>query len=54
LEKNAFLAARALIYLEAPESLQENELPPNWKIIKSKKAGQVAYHLVERQIYSGT
>jgi 16S rRNA (guanine966-N2)-methyltransferase len=48
LEENHFLAVDARIYLESKASLEESELPVNWKIIKSKKAGQVAYHLVER------
>lgn len=48
LEEQGFLANDAYIYLEAHTALAENELPPNWKIIKSKKAGQVAYHLVQR------
>ncbi len=47
LAENHFLAESALIYLEAKTMLQESELPEHWKIIKSKKAGQVAYHLVE-------
>lgn len=48
LENNHLLANEAYIYLEAPEALLENNLPVNWQIIKSKKAGQVAYHLVKR------
>ena len=48
LEENHFLAKEAIIYLESATSLQENELPKNWRIVKSKIAGQVAYHLVTR------
>lgn len=48
LEENGLLAAHALIYLEAKTTLDETALPANWRIIKSKKAGQVAYHLAER------
>lgn len=50
LEENGFLADGAYIYLEAKESLQEADLPANWQLIKSKKAGLVAYHLVKRQV----
>jgi 16S rRNA (guanine966-N2)-methyltransferase len=50
LEENAFLADNAYIYLEAKEELKENDLPANWQIIKSKIAGQVAYHLAKRII----
>jgi 16S rRNA (guanine966-N2)-methyltransferase len=48
LEKNAFLADNAMIYLEAKALLKESDLPANWQIIKSKIAGQVAYHLAKR------
>lgn len=48
LEEKGFLAKEAYIYLEAKEAIQENALPTNWQIIKSKKAGQVAYHLALR------
>lgn len=49
LEENAFLADNAYIYLEAKSALTQADLPPNWEIIKSKKAGQVAYHLAQRK-----
>jgi 16S rRNA (guanine966-N2)-methyltransferase len=49
LEENAFLADHATIYLEAKTTLLDSDLPANWKIIKSKIAGQVAYHLVQRR-----
>lgn len=49
LEENAFLAPDALIYLEARDTLDEALLPANWSILKSKRAGQVAYHLIKRK-----
>lgn len=49
LERENFLADEAYIYLEAKANLGENELPSNWMIVKSKKAGQVAYHLALRK-----
>lgn len=48
LEENHFLANHALIYLEAKESLVPSDLPAGWTILKSKKAGQVSYHLAQR------
>lgn len=48
LEEQGFLAENAYIYLEARETLIEQQLPSNWKIIKSKRAGQVGYHLIAR------
>lgn len=50
LEQHEFLAKTAYIYLESASTLQQNDLPPGWEIIKSKMAGQVAYHLVKRSI----
>ena len=50
LEEQGFLADEAYIYMEANTALGEKDLPSRWKIIKSKKAGQVAYHLVRRAI----
>lgn len=49
LEEKGFLANTAYIYLEARQVLTEQDLPPHWQIIKSKQAGQVAYHLVLRE-----
>lgn len=49
LEEHSFLAKHAYIYLEAKSFLEEAVLPANWTVIKSKKAGQVAYHLVLKQ-----
>lgn len=49
LEEHEFLAPSAYIYLEASEAIKDNDLPSGWRIIKSSKAGQVAYHLVKRE-----
>jgi len=49
LEENHYLANSAYIYLEARENIKDNDLPPDWRLIKSKKAGQVHYHLVFRE-----
>lgn len=49
LEEMGFLADKAHLYLEAKEIICAEMLPPNWEILKSKKAGLVAYHLVLRQ-----
>lgn len=48
LEEQNLLAPNAYIYLEAREALEESQLPHGWQILKSKRAGQVAYHLVKR------
>ncbi len=49
LEEQHFLADGALIYLEASTPIKSSDLPEGWHIIKSSKAGQVAYHLVKRE-----
>jgi 16S rRNA (guanine966-N2)-methyltransferase len=49
LEENGFLADDALIYLEAKETIKDNDLPSTWRLIKSKQAGQVSYHLAQRE-----
>jgi 16S rRNA (guanine966-N2)-methyltransferase len=48
-EEKGFLAKDAYIYLEAREALEEAKLPANWELLKSKRAGQVAYHLIKRK-----
>lgn len=50
LEENNFLANTAYIYLEAKAIIKDNDLPSNWQLIKSKQAGQVAYHLAKRDV----
>lgn len=49
LEVGGWLAPRAYIYLETDSSRDVPPLPSNWKVIRSKKAGQVGYHLVLRE-----
>jgi len=49
LEENDYLADSAYIYLEASEIIKDNDLPRHWRLIKSKKAGQVYYHLAFRE-----
>lgn len=50
LEEHGFLADSAHIYLEARDVIKDNDLPTNWRIVKSSKAGQVAYHLALREL----
>lgn len=46
LEKYHWLAPYAKIYIETETNLTLN-LPENWQLLKSKIAGEVAYHLFE-------
>lgn len=50
LEENGYLASGAYIYLEAKTAVRTEDLPANWEIIRSKKAGLVAYHLARRLV----
>ena len=46
LEDNGWLKTRAKIYVESESSLAFlDEMPKNWQLFKSKKAGEVGYHL---------
>jgi 16S rRNA (guanine966-N2)-methyltransferase len=49
LEEKNFLANTAYLYLEAQQDIKDNDLPPNWRLLKSKIAGQVHYHLAIRE-----
>lgn len=40
-----WLAPGARVYIEIEVEEGEPELPEGWKLVRSKKAGQVAYHL---------
>jgi 16S rRNA (guanine966-N2)-methyltransferase len=48
LEEKSFLADEAYIYLESKEIVSAENLPDNWEILKSKKAGLVAFQLARR------
>ena len=50
LEDKNFLADDAYIYLEAGQIIKDNDLPANWRLIKSQRAGQVFYHLARREL----
>ncbi|MCG6200154.1 16S rRNA (guanine(966)-N(2))-methyltransferase RsmD [Psychromonas antarctica] len=48
LEKNGYLAPKALIYIEREVQLSDLELPINWQLLKEKTTGQVSYQLYLR------
>jgi 16S rRNA (guanine966-N2)-methyltransferase len=50
LEDKGWLSEHARIYVEAENSLKLEGLPKNWRLLKSKVAGEVGYHLFERMI----
>lgn len=48
LERQQSLADNAKIYLEHDIKQSLPDLPENWHVLKSKKAGQVSYYLINR------
>jgi 16S rRNA (guanine966-N2)-methyltransferase len=54
LEAGGWLAPRAYIYLETESNRDVPPLPLNWQVIRSKKAGQVGYHLILRDALAAT
>lgn len=48
LESGSWLSAQARIYLEMRGDSGLPALPANWQLVRSKQAGQVAYHLALR------
>ncbi|HAT40659.1 MAG TPA: 16S rRNA (guanine(966)-N(2))-methyltransferase RsmD [Rheinheimera sp.] len=45
LAQHGWLAADALVYIEAEKELALTDLPENWRLLKEKVAGQLAYRL---------
>ncbi len=48
LEKNGWLSSTAIIYLEDSSQKPAPKLPTNWQLNRSKKAGEIGYHLALR------
>lgn len=47
LQDGGWLAEEALVYVEAPAEYGDITLPDGWTLLRSKKAGQVGYHLLK-------
>jgi len=48
LEDKGWLAPHAKIYVETERQANLTDIPANWQLLKSKTAGEVGYHLFER------
>jgi 16S rRNA (guanine966-N2)-methyltransferase len=48
LDEKGWLSKHAKIYVEAESALKLKGIPPNWRQLKSKVAGEVGYHLFQR------
>ena len=48
-----WLAPGGFVYLESPASAGPPELPDGWTLLKSRRAGEVGYHLARREPGAG-
>ena len=53
LERGGWLTPGGFVYLEAPAAAGPPELPAGWTLLKSKRAGEVGYHLARRDVAGG-
>lgn len=48
IETHGWIKPGGLVYVEAPSQIGSLPLPAGWELIRSKKAGQVGYHLAQK------
>jgi len=48
LEQSGLLREEALIYMESAQEIAATQVPENWQLSKSKRAGTVYYYLYRR------
>jgi 16S rRNA (guanine966-N2)-methyltransferase len=48
IEDGGWLVGGGLVYLESPASAGAPDLPQGWTLLRSKRAGEVGYHLARR------
>lgn len=53
LDQSGWLRPGGLAYLEDPASAGPPELPAGWTLLRSKRAGEVGYHLARRDPSAG-
>jgi 16S rRNA (guanine966-N2)-methyltransferase len=53
LEEREWLAPHALIYVESAARVALPELPDTWHLVKAKRAGEVGYHLFQKNPSAG-
>lgn len=49
LEQGGWLSGYAKIYIEVERNLTLADMPANWRLLKSKAAGEVGFYLFQRQ-----
>lgn len=52
IEQGGWLAPGGLVYLECPAAAGAPDLPAGWTLLRSKRAGEVGYHLARRDLSS--
>lgn len=50
IESGGWLKAGGFVYLEAPAAAGAPELPAGWTLLKTRRAGEVGYHLARRDV----
>ena len=53
LDRLEALAPHCLVYLETDRDTAAVELPPGWRFVRVRRAGQVGYHLASRHRLAG-
>ena len=53
LDRLEALAPHCLVYLETDRDTAAVELPPGWRFVRARRAGQVGYHLASRHRSAG-
>ena len=53
LDRLEALAPHCLVYLETDRDTAVVELPPGWRFVRARRAGQVGYHLASRHRLAG-
>ncbi len=48
LDRGKWVKRDGIIYLEAPSELTDLGLPATWELFRSKRTGQVGYHLARK------
>lgn len=48
IDQKGWLKMNGLVYIEAPSTMITLPVPDQWQLLKSKQAGQVGYHLLQR------
>jgi 16S rRNA (guanine966-N2)-methyltransferase len=53
LERRGWVVPGGYVYLEAPAAAGPPDLPSGWSLLRSKRAGEVGYHLARRDVAGG-